>query len=267
MYGLQKLLNDEAKRLSHIKEVVERNLVDAPDGSLRVSRNKRQTMLMHCTGENEKSRLRGNFIKKQDRDIAVKLAQKEYDLKLLNLVNKRLKQITPIQREYTDDEIESVYKRLHEVKQKMVKPVEEPWEQKLGNWKNTPYEGKGFEIGAPVILTKKGERVRSKSEKILADTFYDYGIEYKYECPLVLKGFGTIYPDFTFLKKGSDKELYWEHDGRMDDPDYCNSAIRKIDSYIKNGIFPGERLILTFETANCILNDVTVRRLIENYLI
>lgn len=57
------------------------------------------------------------------------------------------------------------------------------------------------------IYTQKGERVRSKSEKTLADYFYYHGIPYKYECPLLLKGFGIIYPDFTFLTRRSQKEM------------------------------------------------------------
>ena len=49
-------------------------------------------------------------------------------------------------------------------------------------------------------------------------------------------------------------EVVWEHDGRMVDPVYAQSAVRKIHAYEKNGIFPGERLILTFETEKTILD-------------
>lgn len=51
------------------------------------------------------------------------------------------------------------------------------------------------------------ERVRSKSEKILADYFYRRKIPYKYECPLTLKGVGTVYPDFTFLSPKTKKKF------------------------------------------------------------
>ena len=27
-----------------------------------------------------------------------------------------------------------------------------------------------------------------------------------------------VYPDFTFLSRKTKQEIYWEHDGRMDDP-------------------------------------------------
>ncbi len=156
--------------------------------------------------------------------------------------------------------------QLHRGRQKLIKPVEETWEQKYESWKNLNYEGKAFEEGASLILTERGERVRSKSEKILADFFYHNGIEYKYEKPLILKGVGTVYPDFTFLSRKTGKEIYWEHDGRMDDPLYSKAAVRKINTYIKNEILPGDRLILTYETAATPLQMECVKTLVRFYL-
>ena len=118
-----------------------------------------------------------------------------------------------------------------------------------------------------MILTEKGERVRSKSEKILADYFYRNKIAYKYESPLHLKGYGIVYPDFTFLSRKTKQEIYWEHDGRMDDPGYAQNAVRKILAYEENGIYPGESLILTFETEKNVLNTRIIERLVHRYLL
>lgn len=117
-----------------------------------------------------------------------------------------------------------------------------------------------------MILNERGERVRSKSEKILADFFYRNRIPYKYECPLHLKNFGMVYPDFTFLSAKTGQEIYWEHDGRMDDPVYAQSAVKKIYAYEENDIYPGERLILTYETEKTVLNMQIVERLVHKYL-
>ena len=81
----------------------------------------------------------------------------------------------------------------------MIKPIQPTWEQRLSEWEKEEYKGKTFAENIPVITTAKGERVRSKSEKILADYFYHTGIPYKYEHPVILKRFGIVYPDFTFL--------------------------------------------------------------------
>ena len=106
-----------------------------------------------------------------------------------------------------------------------------------------------------------------KTEKILADYFYHAGISYKYEHPIFLKGFGVVYPDFTFLSRKTGEEIYWEHDGRMDDPEYARKAIRKIETYEKNGIFPGQKLILTFETLQDGLDMKVVESLVKEYLL
>ena len=128
------------------------------------------------------------------------------------------------------------------------------------------YKGKEFQEGVPIILTEKGERVRSKSEKIMADYFFRNGIEYKYECPLYLKRTGIIYPDFTFLSEKTGDEIYWEHCGKVDEPLYARSMIRKINAYEDNGIFSGERLILTYETEQTILNTGKIEQLAKRYL-
>lgn len=163
--------------------------------------------------------------------------------------------------------IDSELPKLHTQRQLLVTPIEPIWEKELVQWYDSEYHGKEFYEGTAEIVTEKGERVRSKSEKILADYFYRNNILYQYEKPLYLKGYGTIYPDFTFLSKKTRKEIYWEHEGMMDKPEYAKSAVKKIESYQRNGIHLGERLILTFETELTVLNSQIVEELVEKYLV
>ena len=58
----------------------------------------------------------------------------------------------------------------------------------------------------------------------------------------------------------------WEHEGMMDKQEYARNAVRKIELYQKNGIYPGERLILTFETEQSMLNQNILEKLVEKYL-
>ena len=53
----------------------------------------------------------------------------------------------------------------------------------------------------------------------------------------------------------------------MDDAAYAQKTIKKIELYEKNGIFPGERLILTFETGQTTLNNEIIEAMIKRYLI
>ena len=52
----------------------------------------------------------------------------------------------------------------------------------------------------------------------------------------------------------------------MDNPEYARAAIRKIESYEKNGIYPGENLILTFETQQNVLDFKIIEEMIDRYL-
>ena len=53
----------------------------------------------------------------------------------------------------------------------------------------------------------------------------------------------------------------------MDNPEYARAAVRKIESYQKNEIYVGERLILTFETERNVLNTKIIESLADKYLI
>lgn len=261
MNGLKTMLLKEQNHLETIVNQVKERLESVPDGHLRISKDRNNIRYYQCTdGSN------GIYIPKVEERLPRQLAQKTYDMKVLKKAETMLKQIKKMTKEYSDDEIEQVYKSLNKERQALIIPVEPTWEQTLAEWYLEEYEGKEFQEGAPLILTEKGERVRSKSEKILADFFYRKNILYRYEKPLHLKGYGIVYPDFTFLSKKTGQEIYWEHEGMMDKPDYARKAVYKIESYQNNGIYIGERLILTFETEQSVLNSKIVEQLAERYL-
>ena len=264
MDNLKDMLVKEQERLEQILHKTEKRLQDAPQGTLHLSKCKNSIQYYRYMPADESN---GTYIPKSDIEQIHSLAQKSYDQKIQKLAGKRLSQIKKITRDYDNNEIENVYLNLHEERKKLVEPVELPWEQQLEQWNAKEYKQKEFQEGTAVILTEKGERVRSKSEKILADYFYRNGIPYKYEKPLYLKGLGIVHPDFTFLSGKTKQEIYWEHDGRMDDGVYVQNAIRKIHAYEANGIYPGENLILTFETEKLVLDIRIVKRLVERYLL
>lgn len=263
MKGLKSLLLQEQYRLESIIQKVQARLVSAPEGRLRLSKTHNHIQY-YCSTEKNTS---GKYISKENELLARQLAQKSYDEKILQLAERRLAQINKFVKDYTEDEIEAIYLKEHSERQKLIEAIEPIWDQKMNGWIKKEYQGKEFPDSTPVILTEKGERVRSKSEKIMADYFYRNGIEYKYECPLYLKGMGTVYPDFTFLSKRTGEEIYWEHNGRVDDPIYARNMVKKVNAYENNGIFQGERLILTYETEQTVLNTNKIEQLVKQYLL
>lgn len=126
--------------------------------------------------------------------------------------------------------------------------------------KNDYYE-EGF------FPTNKGDNVRSKSEKIIADLLYKYKIPYQYEPEIRLDNGNQYFPDFVILNVSQRKTVYWEHLGRVDFDDYCVKNMRKLLDYDKAGYVLGENLILTMETAAMPLDVKRVDEIIQKYFI
>ena len=147
----------------------------------------------------------------------------------------------------------------------MINPICQTDEQYIKEWEAVIYQGKEFYENVPEYYTEKGERVRSKSEIIIADLLNRHGIPYRYEYPLYLDGWGKVYPDFTLLDVRKRKEIYWEHFGMMDDSEYAEKAIQKMTFYEQNNIFTGDKLIVTFETQNHPLNSKQIVELVQHY--
>lgn len=130
-------------------------------------------------------------------------------------------------------------------------------------WEKVKFYGKSFAEGSPEIYTEKGERVRSKSEKIIADMLHRHGILYRYEYPVILQGLGKVYPDFTVLNLKERKEIYWEHFGMMDNPEYCERALHKLNCYTKSGIYLGDRLFISHETSKRPLDTSVIEKIMK----
>ena len=263
---LSEMLINEEKRLNSIKKKVDKSLKGAPDGVLHVKTSKRQRVYVLQKTDDEGVKT-SRYVRMKEIALLRALAQRDYDKQVKKLVDIRLKQIKELADDYDDDEIDRIYEELCESRQCLVKPVEPTLRQKTEEWSAERYEGKEFYNDTPEIYTKRGERVRSKSEKIIADMLADAGLYYRYEYPLHLEGIGEVHPDFTVLHPKTLKEVYWEHCGMMSDPDYAAGALRKIDSYMKNGYFPGDRLILTFEGDGTGIDVRSIKKMIEHYFL
>ena len=167
---------------------------------------------------------------------------------------------------YETQKCEDIYEKLNPHRQKHVSPITLPDKAFVEQWEQVLYQPKGFKEDAPEYYTDKGERVRSKTEILIANALKKHNIPYRYEAPLYLNEFGTIHPDFTVLNVPLRKELYWEHMGMMDNSDYAQDAVRRIEMYEKNDIFPGDRLVLTYETSRYPMNSRMIEKMIFHYL-
>lgn len=263
MEEFEKMLKSRENYLLQLKEEKQRALKTAPEGSLRICCRGNKSQYYQ---RNNPKDFNGVYIREKDVELAQKLAQKDYDQKVLCSIEEELNAIRKYRLNCPTKSAEQLYENLHRERRKLINPIIETDEQYIFNWENVTYKGKEIDGDVPEIYTEKGERVRSKSEVIISDILNREGIPYRYEYPISLKGWGTVYPDFTVLNIRERRELYWEHLGMLDVPDYVESALHKITLYEQNGILPGKNLILTYETKKNPINQKMVRLMIQQYL-
>ena len=255
---------------------LEERLRNTVEGALRIITVNGKKYYYHRKSPDDYN---GVYIPKGNIELVQRLAQKEYDQKALKAAQSELKRTQRYLKKCSEPAIELVYEQLTPDKQQFVKPVFETDDKFVEAWQAIKYQGKRFYDGAPQIFTEKGERVRSKSEMIIADLLLKEGVPYRYEYPITIceaaAGVNSesrvnttkiYYPDFTVLNVRQRREMYWEHFGMMDDHEYMEKALKKIQIYEQNGIFPGTNLLITYETMQNPLNSNRVLNLIRRYL-
>ena len=238
-----------------IKDANER-LFNAPKGQLRIAK-KRKNVEYYYKEENSNRNSKSNngrYIRKEEYDLAVKLAQRDYDKVIINNAKERAKCIEEFLKNYQKTDLSEAYLNTNSYRKKLISPVILPDEEYVKQWQSVVYQGKKFADDDIEIITEKGERVRSKSEKIIADKLFSLGIPYRYEYPLKLSDGMRVYPDFTILKLPEREEVYLEHFGMMDDADYVDKVLYKLNTYEKNKIYLGVNLFVTHETSKNPLN-------------
>ena len=258
---LQRELNKKKVKYEKFLNKAHKAIENAPQGHIRVS-NSHGKPTYYLKDSNEGIN-KERYISKKDYRQIISIVEAEYATKLAHELKKQIQYINDFEAKYKPENLPEIYGEMPNGKKILFDPYVYDDEKTVKKWQEAAYVSKPFENGAIEIFSEKGERVRSKSEKIIADKLFALGIPYKYEAPLHLLGIGTIYPDFTLLNLLERKEMYWEHFGMMDKPEYAEKAVRKIMSYEKNGIYPGQNLILTFETSTCPINI----RIIEEMLL
>ena len=253
-----------AKRIYELKQIIqkeEKRLKKIPEGSVHVTGTEKKVMFYI----NQEGKRR--YAREEEQKLVQQLCQKDYDQKILAKAQKELKEIEKLYKNYDNKTYESVYENLHPVRQQLINPIWLPDDEYIKQWEAVEYIPKGFAPNDPEFYTDKGERVRSKSEILIANALKKHKIPYRFEYPYQFDSHSkTKHPDFTVLNVRTRKEFIWEHMGKMDDEGYRDYALNRIIDFEKHGIFPGDRLILTHETLNNPISSKIIEKTIVHYL-
>lgn len=252
MLEIQELLKKSNRNVARYK--------DLPDSHVYISYSNGSPQ--YYLKSEDKPRL---YVKKKDIRNIAKYAQRDYEKEM----NKHLllleKNLIHFLDRYDIEKIKR-YDYYSPAKRALIKPLvssdylftEEWYKEHPGQRNSYPEEG--------MYQTNRGEMVRSKSEKIIADALDKFNVPYQYE-PLLELGYNTVYPDFAVLNLRTRKTLYWEHLGLLSDGDYAEKNFRKIHDYEKNGFLQGRDLIITMETSDVPLDIKLVEQKIKEFLL
>ncbi len=253
------------KRLEMLEknvQLIKKQIGKYPQGYLKINKQKGGFYYRIADSETGKRSYVG---KERINDVCL-IAQRDYEIEYLKIAENEISELKRYLSHNYIAKTQECYANLHAGRKCLVKPFEVSDIEFINRWMEKPYVAKEFsENDDTEYYTEKGERVRSKSELIIANTLLNLNIPYKYECPLVLDGI-TLYPDFTVLDVKERKEKYIEHFGMMGDADYVANMLLKVSTYERNGIYSGDELICTFESVKKPLNVNVLRNKIEALL-
>ena len=254
------------KRSAYLKQLIaskEAALQKAPEGSLRYTHNNQQICFYRRTPAEKGN---GTYIRKENKALAAALAQKDYDIKIIKAAKAELKQISNLLSYAKSKKSEDIYESLSLPRRQLITPIIPSDEEYLAAWNAVTWQPKPISDEPKEYYTGRGERVRSKSEILIADTLARFNVPYRYEYPMNI-GNTVIYPDFTVLNIRKRQEYIWEHLGMMGQLKYATSTSRRLEMLEFNGYYPGENLILTMETEDNPLNTKLIVHLIKKYLL
>lgn len=252
------------KRNQELKSILKdcrKQLENLPEGRLRIAVKPSGPQYYLSGGEKEV------YLQTKDRTLVENLAQRRYLEKVVRQVEKELKQMKSLMAVYQEDMLAEVWKEMNPLRKALVQPLDVPDDEYAKSWSKEEYTGKEIDDTDRTFLTERGERVRSKSEKIIADMLALRGVPYHYEYPMKIRGWGTFYPDFHALNVRTREVFILEHFGMMDNPEYLRKFMKKTRIYEKSGIYFGHNLLCTFETSVDPLDPQIVDELIRRFLL
>lgn len=262
--NMSKRIKKELLELRNLEKKVKLSIGKAPKGKLRCA----------IKGKSYQYYIGKKYLGKDKKKMVEDIANREYQEKLLPKIQKKIRMLEKYEEclKYDYDELEKIYLDLHPARKSIVKPLTcikceyiKAWEETTyEKWEITDEQTKGR------FFTVKGERVRSKSEKIIADELTRYGIPYRYEYPLQLWEGGRMVqkrPDFIALNPNTLDEIIIEHLGMLDLDRYYNNNMNKLGLYERNGYLIGSNLIIFHETSDSPIDTKIIDEYIELFLL
>ncbi|MBE5828218.1 MAG: hypothetical protein E7305_02015 [Butyrivibrio sp.] len=244
------------------KELFEFEQSKYPEGRLKTMKN--GNYYKYYQAVNTSSGVKWKYIKKDNQKLARTLAMKAYKKRTIYGLEREIKAIDAYLELYPKQTADALIREAPGFKTLLESEIIPEFDCK--DWELEEYERSTNHPEQLDCPTLKGPLVRSKSEAAIADELYRRGIPYRYEW---VREFGgrILSPDFTIMDPKTLKIYIWEHYGKMDDPDYIEKYLSKMQTYTRNGYIETMNLICTYETLSCPFTSVNAVEVIEKYFV
>ena len=258
--SIEEYANHLRKRIA----LLESNLGSLPEERLTFSQKSGNTQFYYRRKGDKKL----FYVSKKNSDQITKLANKYYIDKTLPALKANLHAAEKFMAIHSGSEERDVFNSMPSDLQMLNSNLFLYKPQFIEAWLHRPYVRNPYKSEDLIFDTARGDKVRSKSEVILSNSFFKYGLIYLVEFPLKLKHSNkTIYPDFTILNTNTLEVIYWEHFGMMDNPEYATAAVKRIQLLQDEGLVLGKNLICTFETSTTPLSSSLVESYIKEFFL
>lgn len=265
-FEIEKKVRERLAYLMRQREIIAKEYEKMDEGDLLVCPGSTKQSFRYYLRKNPQDK-RGSYLNKTKAKEKAYFARKKYYKALLKNIDKELLALKSITKHQLSDSIIETYQALNPGVKRLIKPINVDDEEYIKKWKKQTYEGLGFDKkDTTAFYSELGERMRSKSEVLIANALTKSNLPYKYESPVAIKNGTSLYPDFTILDIKRRRTVYWEHLGKMGDVSYVMRNIWKLDEYKKIDIRLGINLFITYESSINALGTDDINRTIESIL-
>ena len=139
---LQKAIDQNLEEITRIIEEKEVSLSKAPEGNLRINRRGK---IVQYYQVKDNSRRHGKYLKKEDANIAAALAQKAYDMQVVEMLKTFLKEMNGVEAQKFFCQVDQLYSALSIERRKLVIPVRLSTVKYIELWESAEYKGLPFE--------------------------------------------------------------------------------------------------------------------------
>lgn len=249
MQQIQQEIKDTLKQLTRMRDDFQKSLEELPEGNLTMRKNKNACYFYHGFRKNGKKI--NTYLNPGNASHTLLISQLQYRRfikkslpvldKNIGVLEKALENLLPFDQEKIIKNLQAAYRERQNGNLLWLPP-----DSFLKEWASQEYEKNTSHPENLIHETLCGIKARSKSEAMIIDHLSYHQIPFHYDPVIAVNG-KRYSPDFILLRPRDRKLKYWEHLGRMDDPEYVLKNAVKLMDYKKAGICVNDNLILTLE--------------------